>query len=500
MAFLINNLHNKVLKKARICGILCKFASKIMNKSIMKRRCFVFWTLLLLAAASLTSCLKDNDDDTVYYDDVAVTAFNVGTLNRYVHTTTSSGDDSVYVQKVACSSYRFYIDQQQGLIYNVDSLPQGLDLTKVLCTITSKNSGVVVLNKGTEGKDSLVYYSDADSVDVSRPLEVRVYNMKMTDYRKYTLTVNMHQEDGDEFQWTQLAVANQTIAQAERLRVVALGSKAYTLALAADGSTRLLDWQSGGFASLASFEALAVDNAVSNGQSMFVLEPTARKMHVYEADAQGDVTIEGCDASGVERLVGASSKEIYALSKQGGLLVSTDNGLTWQAESLDSDASLLPTDNINCTLHALRTNGDMERVTLVGTRADKSMAVVWMKIVDPEEPGAGQWQMVADGSDDRKTMPRQDLLAVLAYDDADVAYGMSATGTLATVLRSLDGGITWEADSSLPWPLHVKGNGTMAAAVDGNNYIWMVMGGTGQVWRGRLNRLGWAEVQKVFTK
>ena len=31
-AFLIHNLHNKALKKSRICGIRCKFASK-MKKS-----------------------------------------------------------------------------------------------------------------------------------------------------------------------------------------------------------------------------------------------------------------------------------------------------------------------------------------------------------------------------------------------------------------------------------------------------------------------------------
>jgi hypothetical protein len=31
----------------------------------------------------------------------------------------------------------------------------------------------------------------------------------------------------------------------------------------------------------------------------------------------------------------------------------------------------------------------------------------------------------------------------------------------------------------------------IAAAADDSNYLWVVLGGSGQIWRGRLNRLGW---------
>ena len=34
--------------------------------------------------------------------------------------------------------------------------------------------------------------------------------------------------------------------------------------------------------------------------------------------------------------------------------------------------------------------------------------------------------------------------------------------------------------------------------VDENQYLWIVCGGSGQVWRGRLSQLGWATQQKVF--
>ena len=37
-------------------------------------------------------------------------------------------------------------------------------------------------------------------------------------------------------------------------------------------------------------------------------------------------------------------------------------------------------------------------------------------------------------------------------------------------------------------------------ATDDDNFIWVVCGGTGQVWRGRLNRMGWTDGQTSFTE
>ena len=140
----------------------------MIKEKLTRSKFFAFWALLL-AAVSLTSCLKDDDEDTVYYEDAALTSFSVSTMNKIVHGKSKSGADSVYMKPVSCESYKFYIDQREGLIYNVDSLPYDLDLKKAILSMTSKNSGVVMLNKGSEGRDSLVFYAQTDSIDVSRP-------------------------------------------------------------------------------------------------------------------------------------------------------------------------------------------------------------------------------------------------------------------------------------------------------------------------------------------
>lgn len=160
--------------------------------------------LLLLTLAGLSSCLKDDDTEVVYYDDTAVTAFTLGSVTRTLHTTSSAGEDSTYTATVTGSLYAFCIDQQQGLIYNVDSLPVGCDVSKVLATITTKNSGHVVLNPRTADgqKDSLVVYSSTDSIDFSEPLELRVYNYSATAYRRYTVDVRVRQQEIDTLVWT----------------------------------------------------------------------------------------------------------------------------------------------------------------------------------------------------------------------------------------------------------------------------------------------------------
>ena len=408
--------------------------------------------LLLSVLTVLTGCLSNDDTEIITYDDTAIMTFSLGTMTRTIHTTSSKGEDSTYTASVTGSKYSFAIDQQRGLIYNVDSLPVGTRVSNVLCNITTKNSGVAVINHRTKDglKDSLTTYSNTDSVNFSKPVEVRVYANSGIAYRKYTVTVNVHQQNGDEFCWTKMLDEEQSFAKAERMRMLSAGSKPFVLMPASNGSTAVVDLkqfladQDEPLSML--FSATAFDNSVSNGRTLYVLEKESGKLHAISTDAAGNTTYvshEGCDIANIDRLVGASEKEIYALSKQGTLLVSTDECLSWQEESLDSDAALLPKQNINCTVHALRTNSDMSRVVLVGTVPGREYAVVWMKIVDRDEPGAGRWMLVADGTTSSKghALPTGQAQSVLAYGDLDLSFGFDAEGGLGDILLSNDGGI-----------------------------------------------------------
>lgn len=81
------------------------------------------YILVFLAACMLlmTSCLSDDETTVTYYDDAAITSFSLGTLSRTLHTTNAAGKDSTYTTTVDCSTYTFVINQQLGIIYNLDS-------------------------------------------------------------------------------------------------------------------------------------------------------------------------------------------------------------------------------------------------------------------------------------------------------------------------------------------------------------------------------------------
>ena len=88
--------------------------------------------VLLLAAGTLTSCLNDDTKTGNVSSDCVVTSFNIGNLDRKIYLRTKDNRrDSVATVEVKGSLYRFTIDQQRGLIYNIDSLPPHTDLTKV---------------------------------------------------------------------------------------------------------------------------------------------------------------------------------------------------------------------------------------------------------------------------------------------------------------------------------------------------------------------------------
>lgn len=170
----------------------------------MKRYISMLCTMLACALL-ITSCLKDDDDsNTQYYNDTAIASFKLATVNRYIHTTSSSGTDSVY--KVAMSDpVVFTIDQTQHKIYNTDSLSSDCDLKHILATISSKNSGTVVLNYGP---DSLMYYSSTDSIDFEKLIDLRVYAQDGSGYRSYEVKINVHQSETGKMIWEQKSAAD----------------------------------------------------------------------------------------------------------------------------------------------------------------------------------------------------------------------------------------------------------------------------------------------------
>ncbi len=169
-----------------------------MNKYIR-----VFFALLA-GSWLMVSCLGSDDTDVTYKSDTAITYFSVLTVNRYVHTTSSTGGDSIY-KKVLSTPVSFNIDHYQRKIYNTDSLPSDCDLSHVLVSTSAFNSGTVLLK--SVASDTLSTFTTTDSLDFSQPRTLVVYSNDGTSYRVYDVTVNKHQATTGELVWTAVDAA-----------------------------------------------------------------------------------------------------------------------------------------------------------------------------------------------------------------------------------------------------------------------------------------------------
>lgn len=165
-----------------------------IKKKVMKR-IFLPFAVMLSALFVLTSCLGDDEDEMTYPSDAAIIAFSLGNANLYTTLTSSTGADSIVKSVYKASDYKFYIDQVNRTIYNPDSLPYGTDVAHMICVITSKNSGNLVIKE--INNDSLRFYHVSDSIDFSVPRVVSVYSLDGTNHVNYTVTVNVKKSSKD---------------------------------------------------------------------------------------------------------------------------------------------------------------------------------------------------------------------------------------------------------------------------------------------------------------
>ncbi|MBP7357904.1 MAG: hypothetical protein KA955_00975 [Prevotella sp.] len=468
------------------------------------RRNILSLLTLLSAVFIFASCLGSNDQDTTSYGDTAITSFSLGTLARTMHTTSSKGTDSVYTTSVTGSNYLFNIDQFAGQIYNADSLPIGTK-PMALCTINTKNAGTVVYSnlKG----DSLLYFSTSDSVNFSSPREFRVYASNGSGYRKYKITLNVHQQDSDTIVWKNMA-NNSNIGNLKAMKAVEYNSNLYVFgstgtstvayaSSASDGKT----WNPVQFNR--SLSSDSYKSIIINGGSAYIISDG----EVLKSTNMNEWTSVNTNSS-LKQLVGSSTTELYALNNNNTISVSKDNGATWSDDKLGNDAALLPINDINYTTYNLSSNDSTDRVLVVGNRATSAgdiTATVWTKLVEYSKgSAAGSWETVEKSEDNVKNyLPDLTSLVMIPYDNGMLAFGgygqNSKTTKFSQFYQSYDSGITWINNKHYYFPKGFTCSDTSFTALkDNDNYIWIFCGSTGQVWKGRLNRLGWTKGQTSF--
>lgn len=162
----------------------------------------------LAASMVLTSCLKSDDDEVVTYNDMAIKTFTLGTLNRYLHTTSKTGADSVYKITYTATKQKMIIDQYGYMITNADLLPIGTDVAHVICNVTTKNGAYVYVKSLTS--DSLRYFSSGnDSIDFTQPRIFRVFATDGSGSRDYKVSLKVRTQEAGQLMWTAMAAGTE---------------------------------------------------------------------------------------------------------------------------------------------------------------------------------------------------------------------------------------------------------------------------------------------------
>ncbi len=450
----------------------------------MKRK-FLAFVVLLAATLSLSSCLSSDDDTNVEYThDTAITAFSLGSLDRY--TKTAAGKDTLLKSNVTGSNYKFYIDQATGQIYNPDSLPCGVRDTAVLATITSKNSSPILL-MDIDKTDSITgYYSSSDSINFSKPRFIRVYNNDFTAYATYKITVNVHKELPNVFNWQPKAQLNAQLLALQDMKAVALGGYVYVFGKAGGEMKIYKTAITDGFAwdeveSQVAFAQNDYQNAVVMDGSLYMLSDGK----VYASTDAENWTAQGRDAS-LQQLIGASSKYLYAYT-EAGISVSKDQGATWTAQTLDKDQDYLPTQNLSLSAATIRSTKNAEHLMLMGTRdeaLDDSIATIWTHTADLDATTDNEWNYFELDKNQPYKMPKLDEVMTCAADTGFVALGSNAKW-----YKSTDNGLTWKVDTLVSMPMEFSKTARFGFCRDENKYYWVIS--NGYVWKGRFNRDGW---------
>ena len=456
--------------------------------------------MMLSAIVLCSSCLSNNDDNYTYSDDSAISAFALGNVQFVAGQHAGTGTDSIVSKDF--SSVKFRINQLEGRIYNPDSLPVGALADKVLCTVSTYNSGLVGLKSATS--DTVRYFSTADTIDFSTPRMFICYSNSGQGYRRYTVSVNVHKQDSAAFVWQKMADVPESVKALEDMRLVSVGNM---LRIAGTDGSRTVVYNgrkddTGHMASMHSWPAdqggaTMWATAKGNGTAGYM----AGNNFVVEENNGGFTNMDVPFTLG--DVVAATTQRVYALTTDGRVMsapvANSVNG-QWTAEEAGDDDSFasFPTQGLASATLPLSTNSDSRQIVVAGHNAGDKYCTVWSKIEEDGEDSGQQWMRYPEEDYNSHRLPVFDSMQMAAYNGHLLAFGQNS-GEQPKLYASYDKGLTWQADTVATLPVGFRVDGPVAFAVDNDNFVWMVCTGNGNVWRGRQNFLGWAKREDVFS-
>ena len=378
--------------------------------------------------------------------------------------------------------YFFTIDQIKGTIYNRDSLPFSSDT--IIDKILIKQINYVGY---ITSEDTLFNYL-ADSVDLRKPLEITSHAPDGTHKRDYTIKVNVHQQDPDSLCWTTLAkdFTNQALKGDHKTIIFKNTIKAYNKEHVFSSSlTDGKNWKSetlSGLPSTIKLQTLTVHNdkvyAVNTEGDLFSSEDGILFAKEDELSNKEIITLlysEDEDLYVITKEMDENGKEKLYFS---GIDTNTSSWSKYSVVSKD-----FPLENLSVTQYT--TSPEAGRIIIAG------------KPSKPETPTIPWFTTSGEEWYDMKT-DNQDLNCPYIEKPTIIYYNKNVYmfGEPFEDIYSSREAINWRiTESKFLYPTEFKGRTNYSMVADENGYLWITWGDEDEVWRGRVNKLGF-EIQK----
>lgn len=446
----------------------------------------LYLSLISLLMVVIAACGGSDDYSviTVSPSTCVVTSVELGKIPRVIHTKTDEGKDSLYVVTVTGRFYPMSIDHYSERIFNVDSLPYGCDAAKVTFT-TLGASGTLAINSLSQ-QDVDTFFVATDSTDFSKPRKVTVYAPNGVAKRTYEMEIRVHQEEGDKFVWHKQAEVSDALAGVD-----------LTAAYVNEGSLFVYGMENGQPVVLTAL-CSAPTEWTKSASAVRVNAPTLYDGAFYAisdgALVQSNDGVVWANvatnlATPMTALV-AGSTALYAVT-EGGFFTSTD-GVNWAQQEAD-EPEYLPTEICSAACLPSLTDKFFEDIIVVGSR--NGIPVVWKLNVDTKGDYTHKWNYYPETPLNPYPCPALATRQVYAYDGGTLLMGEKQDGT-SVVYLSRDNGRTWK-NNEIP---QLEGvSAPIVTAVDASHFIW-VISQDGKVMKGRYNRLGWVNQDRVFTE
>lgn len=385
-------------------------------------------------------------------------------------------------------NYPFVIDHNKGLIYNADSLPVNTDISKVVVNITADSYYIYIV----ANPDSL--WKSTDSLDFRRPIQFRVQSETGAFGRIYQTQINVHQQDPDSLVWKK--TTDEFAPNIQHQKAVCTDSHIYVFAdqeaQIAMTSTKTSDGRKWSELTPIDIPTKADYTSVMEwNNALYILADN----QLYTSTNGLNWTKVNTEQTFSKLLANSENNQILIGIDTENRHISSKDGILWkQYDQLPTD---FPSSHFSFANYALETNTGLSRIVLLGKNnmSTDTTTVVW-SMLDQEN----EWvPLTYEGNN--HACPKLENASIIHYNNKLYTFGGSgkyngSVSPFSNFYESTDNGISWKiVTKKLMFPeefahLYEEANGNYSCVIDNKQHIWIVWSQTGEVWRGRINKMG----------